>query len=616
MRVASIAVLLVACSSNATEGHAACADTESLVENACVPRLDDCGETGAPIPGGGCTPAGVPVDGCATGFAHDGAGGCTPIQPETPCEKGQIALLGATSCTPIVECGTDPYGSPSGTSISYVDASAADPGDGSLAKPFKNLGDAILAAKDGDTLALAAGTYPVHQLVRKKLTIWGRCPSMVSIVGDGGPTLAPLAFAGAGSELHRVGITGDGVGFVATDAKNVLVEDVWVHDLPGMGVAVQTESADASMTVRHSLIENVKDTGIGGFGADLTVESTVVRNVLANGDGDRGIAVDVEGNLPTKRTASLSMAGSMLTRAHEAGVLLLGVSATIDSSVITDIQPKVVDKSGGEGIVALYDSDLKRSSSLTITGSYIARTQGGAIAGNQATFTIARTFVTDVVASPARLNDGCGLIASDGSTADISQSTFANVQSVGLVLTGDSKVDRTIVRDIKPDKRNYGAVGIMSFPQSTKLPRVELVDTVVVRTKLAGVVFSGCEGVVRRCNIRATAANQGGFGDGLQIAAHPIDSGFHGSDVIAESTFFSGNERAGASALGDCALHFSGARFSCNGLDIAYGDAVSVMGSPGKTAVVDDLGNNVCGCDTFETCHAQASTLTPSPIDF
>ena len=48
---------------------------------------------------------------------------------------------------------------PTETRLRYVDASAADGGDGSLAAPFNNLQDGIDASGRGDTLLVAKGTY-------------------------------------------------------------------------------------------------------------------------------------------------------------------------------------------------------------------------------------------------------------------------------------------------------------------------------------------------------------------------------------------------------------------------------------------------------------------------
>ena len=49
---------------------------------------------------------------------------------------------------------------PSGSgSTIYVNASAASGGDGSEAKPFKNLKTALNAASEGDTIMVATGTY-------------------------------------------------------------------------------------------------------------------------------------------------------------------------------------------------------------------------------------------------------------------------------------------------------------------------------------------------------------------------------------------------------------------------------------------------------------------------
>ncbi|MBI2390357.1 MAG: hypothetical protein HYV09_12275 [Deltaproteobacteria bacterium] len=93
------------------DSPATCAAPYVARGGSCVPRFDDCGPAQVPVFGGGCATAGVPVDGCAEGFTHDGNGGCTPVLPAAPCPRGKIAVPGDTTCRELAACGEGTFGS-------------------------------------------------------------------------------------------------------------------------------------------------------------------------------------------------------------------------------------------------------------------------------------------------------------------------------------------------------------------------------------------------------------------------------------------------------------------------------------------------------------------------
>lgn len=606
MRRALAAVLLLGCTSDPAPAASRCAPSEVEVSGACLPRIDDCGESGAPVAGGGCVPAGVPADGCGEGFSHDGAGGCAPIVPDAPCKPGEIAVLGDTSCHPIVDCGTDPYGSPPGAHVIHVDATAAAGGDGSLERPFSALVDAIAAAGTGDTVALAAGTYRGAVFVRKSITLWGRCPSMVSVVGQGGPSAAALVFFDK-SDVHRIAITGDGVGFGAADATDVLLTDAWIHDLPSAGAAVQTMGKDASLTVRHSVVERTAS-GIGTFGGTLTIESTHIRDIVGKNDRDTGVGVDAQSNVPTKRQGTVTIRRSVIERTQEAGVVLDGANGTVEGTLIRDVAPRTSDKYGGDGIAVLVLEELARSSALSITSSVITRTARSGIGASGSTLSVARTTITDTVAAADDRKDGCAIVSADGSTAQISESLFAHNQTAGLLLFGDAHVERVLVRDPFPEPAGFGGMGIVAFAKKSPVPTIDVVDSAIVRAELAGIVYNGAKGSVSGCNIQKVKANMGAYGDGIQLAPRTVGSTVLGPDVAVDATFITSAERVGISAFGGCRLSIGSTTLRCNAIDLAYADILDPSGTHGDVTVLDDRGGNLCGCDATATCRAQASS--------
>ena len=64
-----------------------------------------CPEPERALPDGTCLSAGVPPDGCAAGFAHDGRYGCEPVLPDAACPPGSMAIPGETACHLVMACG-------------------------------------------------------------------------------------------------------------------------------------------------------------------------------------------------------------------------------------------------------------------------------------------------------------------------------------------------------------------------------------------------------------------------------------------------------------------------------------------------------------------------------
>src|SRR5262249_40821126 len=137
-----------------------------------------CGADEVPREGGGCAPVGVPADACAPGFSHDGAHACDPILPASPCDAGSVAFLGETECHEVAPCGEGTWGDvPVEATTVFVDAAyAGGASDGSMARPWTAVGDAVAAASSGAVVAIAAGSYPEVVTIAKPVRLWGRCP--------------------------------------------------------------------------------------------------------------------------------------------------------------------------------------------------------------------------------------------------------------------------------------------------------------------------------------------------------------------------------------------------------------------------------------------------------
>src|SRR5262245_45096822 len=125
----------------------ACSDgeeSEAIVE---APPPAACGASEIALPDGGCIQPGVPVAGCAPGFAHTDDGGCEAVLPAEPCPPGYLAVPGDSSCRQVAGCGREPWGDiPLEPSTQFVDQSHSGTlSDGSIDSPWTRIQDAIVA---------------------------------------------------------------------------------------------------------------------------------------------------------------------------------------------------------------------------------------------------------------------------------------------------------------------------------------------------------------------------------------------------------------------------------------------------------------------------------------
>src|SRR5262245_23311258 len=142
---------------------------------------DGCAAGSLGLADGSCQPAGVPPGMCGEGFTHDGDVGCDPVLPAQPCTRGQMAVPGETECHVVAPCAAGTWGDiVVDGDTEFVDQSFAGSSDGSMAAPWKTIGDAVGNATDGSLVAIAQGSYVEDVGVSgKTLRVRGVCPERV-----------------------------------------------------------------------------------------------------------------------------------------------------------------------------------------------------------------------------------------------------------------------------------------------------------------------------------------------------------------------------------------------------------------------------------------------------
>ncbi|WP_217197616.1 right-handed parallel beta-helix repeat-containing protein [Streptomyces buecherae] len=205
-----------------------------------------------------------------------------PVRPSRPRRsRGPLSLsITALACGGLLAAGSALQGPAHATpvhSAATIPVSSA-----------QQLKDALAAAKPGDTIKLADGTYRGNF----KTTRAGSRDSPITLIGSARAVLT----AGGGYGLHLNGadgwslrgftVTGGQKGIVLDEADDVHIHGVTVHDLDMEGVHWRTSSSDGS--IRNSTIRNTGTNG-RGMGEGVYVGS-------AGGTSDRSDNILIENN--------------------------------------------------------------------------------------------------------------------------------------------------------------------------------------------------------------------------------------------------------------------------------------------------------------------------------
>jgi hypothetical protein len=574
---------------------------------ACGGETDAAAATGGAGGGGGCAAGERPLDDgacsapgvatCGQGFEPDDAGGCHAVLPATPCMPGQIALPGDTTCRPIAPCGRGTWGEiPVDAQTEHVDPSfGGTPSDGSAAAPWTTIADALLAAAPGAVVALAAGDYDERiALGSQAVTVWGRCPEMVALRGDGSSQPAVGVTGSAPVVVRGLALASSAAGFAIDGGTAELVE-LWIHDLDGIGVLV---GGGATARLRGSAVEDVVDTGVLVLGAEAVLEDVVVRAVTPTSDGRFGRGVDVEGLGPR---GSLALRHAVVEQVREHGIYVSGSDAAIESTLVRDVTPGATTDPG-RGINARGNASGRAV--VQVVGSVIERVRETGIYGNDADVTVDDTVVRDVALDASeRFAFALSLheIGPGAAPDAVRRSLVLRTAGVAVAFFGASaEVESVLVRDTAPLPNGLFGRGFVLQPNTGGTTgTLGLRWSSVIGSTDGGLVVFDSEAVVDGCLVDGVATNpaDGSFGDGIAVIGNtPAHLRVTGSRVThaARSGIanFSATVTIGTSTV------------TCNGFDLD-GEAVS------GPFVFDDLGGNLCGCEALGACKVLTAALGP-----
>ncbi|MBW2528643.1 MAG: DUF1565 domain-containing protein [Deltaproteobacteria bacterium] len=314
---------------------------------------------------------------CADGFERTDSGGCVPILPDEPCPPGQMAVPGETSCRPVAPCGAAPWGDiPIDPAGQFVDASyPGTDSDGSSAHPWRTIGEALLAASDGDVVAIAAGRYAEAVRIERPARLWGRCPELVVIAREAADSDSALVVSASNVEVHQLSVTGGRYPAVhVEEGPDVILDRLWIHDVDNVGISVRLIADPTGLTIRDTLVEQTASAGMQVFGG-LEVERCVVRDQRSNALGPGGAGIRA---LPANMTVTptpVEIRGSVLERTLGQGVFSMSTDLQVTGTVIRDIRP--LDSKYGDGISVV---GFEGNTSAEIRDSYVEGCERVAVA--------------------------------------------------------------------------------------------------------------------------------------------------------------------------------------------------------------------------------------------
>jgi hypothetical protein len=494
-----------------------CPATHEAIGPACVPKFDTCAAHEVPRIGGGCIAVGV--DACTAGTTTDGAGGCNASLPT--CGAFEFALPGGT-CAPVAPCDAP---IPAGAIV--VD---------------KNINAAIAAASSGATLYLAAGEYAEDVVVDKPLTIVGRCPTMVTILGTGvaitlraAATIKSLAVTGAGRGIFAEGVT-------------ATIDSVHAHDLGDIALGGRDKEGALVLSIKRALVERVADAGIATTGGIVTIDDAIIRDVKDGAGVLEGYGILASGSTSTMVAGDVRIQRVAIEKTAFAGIGIVGAKVAIANALVRDpgrlgigtpaatpipapltITDTIVEDSAGIGIVA------NRATTLDVQRTTIRRTKSTGLLVRD---------VGDASITATKVDGGAGR----GITLDLSPSRVARTfvtntalrDGQGCGICGFSNAGHKIaLRDVVVRDSAYGGIGVDG-------PELTVTGAAIERNRALGMSLANTTAKISGVVVRDTVANDTGMrGDGALVSFTPGKT----AKLTITDALFERNVRSGLALL-------------------------------------------------------------------
>jgi hypothetical protein len=563
--------------------------------------VQTCARGERPTHEGTCIAVGLSADDCADGFAFDPLDGCMPILPDEPCAAGMMALLGETTCHLVAECPPGPWPTELGPGVIVYVSATADPAvaDGTMSAPFVSVVDAVAAAPDDATIAIAPGTYQGSVIIiDRALHLRGLCPSQVAIVGEEMNGAVELRNAN-GSSVRNVALTGAGVGLFLLAAVDIVAESLWIHDTPVFGVYLRDELGRTELALSGSLIEEASYGGIALAAGNMVLERSVIRSTheVLPGSG-YGVAA-LEGKV-SGEVSDVVIDRAVIHDHYRSGLVVEGSTARVTASYVASVKSSGVDDFSVGIYARLGFDNTALLSAVDIEQSVVASTREAGILFQGATGSIDRCVVHDSLPHPDG-TFGHGVVGQLPQTQlSLSRSLVRDFHHVGVLVGGATiDIDDCWIRDASGSAPSRGVTTQIFDPA---LPLATVSNSLIENTAELGIFgLGGGLRVEDTAVLNVIGNDDERFGDGITV----IGTGTPDAPIVLQRTFVANSSRAGISAFGATVLMVDN-RLECNTIQLV-GDVFDDV----DFLIIDD-GDNDCACGAVtSTCKVISSETDP-----
>ena len=655
------AVALIACSGDETEGTSGGSGGDgATVSTGGEERPTSGAEIVCPageveLADGSCLAPGIPSSACGEGFVADNDA-CTAVFVDGDCPDGTMAIPGETTCREVAACGSGPWGDiPTDGSTIYVQSG-------------ESLQAAIDAAPAGALIAVGAGTYG-GVAIGKPIRLWGVCPALTSIDAFSNG----VQIQADDVELHNLAITGQTSGVWISGGQGIVIDKVHIHDtgwtglyqeggiatvsdslveratgtgigafggdltversmvrdvLPGQngnfGYGMTADfggllSQRGTLTVRRSAVVKSHALGISTWGADTLIEDTLVSSTqprAADDSGGEGITGFM--NVASGERGNVTIRRSVVRDNHWCGICFEDADAIVEHTVSRNTKPQASDGDFGYGMRSMnWELSSPVRPTLDVSASVVERARYIGFVAAGAVVDARQLIVRDI--EPRELGDKMGRPMSIEpsqttrlpSELSLQGARLENGFEGGLMVIGaTADVDSVWIHNIGPNQeyQSFGVGAAYVRDIFNEIDTGGIVSNVIIEdAHTVGLAALGSSLMVDNLITRRIMPEvlTGDFGDGVIASEWIFIEELFPTDVALNRTTVESAPRAGIVAFA-ATVTVANSALECNAIQL---DKERYLD---KEPMLDNLGGNVCGCETeVEDCKVLSSDIQP-----
>ncbi|MFO0728227.1 MAG: hypothetical protein U1E65_30880 [Myxococcota bacterium] len=333
-----------------------------------LPRLEPC-------------PAGWSIKTATLAAAPSGIATCRPppIAAPVACGPGEAQAVGAAACSQLgPACPAQAFDA-AVIADAFVDRTAAAGGDGSRARPYASLDEALRAG--APVIALARGDYTLHGDPTRALTLIGACASQTRLLLD-----SPVRTQGLSLDLSRLTVVSpvrarQSFGVIVGDLGLLRLTDVVFEDTTGPTLALVNarlemdsvafgragggfvEDGALRLIDTQAVVNNLSIRSFQGYGVDM-----VRSRLVGQGVSVRGLSA-IRGGSPfgfeVVEGSSLSLSRSELIDIEGSGIDAHNSTVSLDQVQLADLH-RLADPNIASGLGIGIDTGTLNAVALSI----------------------------------------------------------------------------------------------------------------------------------------------------------------------------------------------------------------------------------------------------------